>query len=1333
VRKRHRYGNLQRSETGAVAHQSASSAEPDGHAGEEYQVVSLPSKQLVLSLGWAAAVLLVTLIEQGLNVLNPLLWLSIPGIGIIALAGLPAVVAMLFAEVVNQLRELSHQKDRQPAVELVDVSSDAAMSGKIVSIRHAVHKELAALNDHLERSLNKTSEIETAVKREVAALERSFGDNERRLLALVQELARQRESVVTTTEKVTGAVKATRESLNDELGQLATQVMEAGNYARGVARDVAAELRADLEAQSAGVAESLRQSLETEIAPLSLALGEQVQSIQSLLSTGGDGLVSTIEHHGSQLSANINAAWDRISRDLESQSVSADEMATRLQTIVGQSLESNVNQLESRIRSASIEIRDEMDKSAEQITRKILDLAVSNSAALDTRIDTFQSDIDTQLSNFSQLMNKASDGILPSIQRHNDKLERVIELEAAFERSTERLGSVLTDQAAAFVDVLSQNVTTFQERFDDQAKTISEGLLGKLDWAVSTLEDGSRRFTTTLIDVQDTISLASDKLTISVAEHQSQFAQRVNQMEALVFDGAERIDENLAKGVAGLSAALEDGTRQIEVAFAQRNDGITSALSTGLGSADLLFQERILELEGLNDVHQAKLRSVLGAAVDSLDAAVTSSSHMLMSASDSIQKNLTAGTARFSDGIAELKSNLNIDLESFASVMRESLTQVGVDEASVMKERILEMVEAVQARVSAVYSGLDSRSREFEANIAQFGANIDTQTSRLQRVISQKSESIEQSIELGIERLGEALQMYLERTEETVSQFAAQDTELFQRQLSRLKDVLSDQTMSIDERVNAVYVALDGRSKQFEGRLAEFGAALEKQASTLQAAVVERTQRLETSLDVSTGKIGELLTTKLGQTQKLVDDFVDSETEKFDHQIEVLSRTLDGRSQILDSIMRTRGADFTDQLYASSRHLEEELTSTSRALEAAIRTGSGEMQATLSAQVSDLQQALALALQQSKAEAVAQIAAAGTVLSEGADRLKETLQTNLATVADSLESGRMSLGALLEGENDAISGMLAEQGKVISESLAKHASDLDADLGKRIADLELQLLTRGTAIAAVLDARSSTLQDLLQGGADSIARVLGQHGKQLADVIGDGAGTLAGDLGRRVVELETRLLSQTNAMVAALDSSSVALEQLLDGGSSKLARTLAQYGKRIGEVLSDGAGAIDSDFAHRLSKMEAELDTQTNTLVAALDRSSDKVVAAVDQATQELEKTTREKIADAKAALESAVDATSRNIVASVDSTQQKITSSVDGLISKLATHEKAATGRMENAAASVGESTRKAAEQTAERLVTVNGALAQVLSSLGTQRPSTRKGKVEALPNAAE
>jgi len=57
----------------------------------------------------------------------------------------------------------------------------------------------------------------------------------------------------------------------------------------------------------------------------------------------------------------------------------------------------------------------------------------------------------------------------------------------------------------------------------------------------------------------------------------------------------------------------------------------------------------------------------------------------------------------------------------------------------------------------------------------------------------------------------------------------------------------------------------------------------------------------------------------------------------------------------------------------------------------------------------------------------------------------------------------------------------------------------------------------------------------------------------------------------------------------------------------------------------------------------------------------------------------------------------------------------------------------MENAAADVGENTRKAAEMTAERLVTLNGTLVQVLSSLGTARPSTRKAKPEALPDAAE
>ena len=1318
---------------------------------------------------WVAVVLTVAAAEHGAGLLSLGFWFSGRGMSIVALAALPAIGAFVLSSIVQQLRDLGRQNAEVQASIARLSEPEPVLSGKIVSIRHAVHKELTSLNEHLDRSLNKTSEIETAIKREVAALENSFAENERRLLGLVQELARQRETVIITTEQVTETVKSSRETLNGELAHLATQVMEAGNYARGVVEEVGFELKSELEAQSAGVAESLRQAIDGKIAPLSVALGEQVHSIEALLSTGGDGLITAIATHGEKLASDINSAWKRISGDLENQSRLADSTAERLVKIVDQSLESNVNHLESRIKSASIEIRGVLDKGAEQAAQKIVEVASSSSTALDNRIDTLQGRIDTQMQRFGHLMDDATTGFIPVLQQHNDKLERVIELESAFEKSTTRLSNVLTEQAGAFVDVLSHNVAAFQQQFGDQANIISDGLLGKLDRAVVTLEDGSRRFETTLLDVQDTISLASDRLTIAVAEHNAEFAQRVNQIETLVVDGSERIDEQLAKGVAELSSALDAGTRQVEDTFSSRTDRIGATLATGLGSADTAFQNRMLELEGVNSKHEEKLNAVFDAAVDALGSLIGDGGRMLTSASEQVRQQMVEGAARFAGSLGELRAQFNTDLDGFAAAAKASLNDAGAEGVALLDSRMVEITEAVQSRVEAIYGSLDARTREFEANITQFGSNIDTQTSRLHRVISQKSEAIEQGIELGIGRFDDSMQAHLQRSQAAMQQFVSQDAEIFQRQLATLNGVLSDQSSTLEQRINAIYAAMDNRSRQFESHVTEYGAQLEKQVSHLQGAIAQRSQRLEDSIEMGTGLIDEMLTKHLGQTQDVVSKFIDGETQTFDRQIDVLSRTLDGRSQILDSIIRTRGADFTDQLYASSKQFEEQLTATGHALETVMRTGGGEMQEMLTNQVAGLQQALEGGLQRTRAETGTYISQLDALLTGASGELKETFEKNASALTGTLAERTGDIQRALEGGTETMTRTLGQQSQRIAAVLAEGVASLDTDLAQRAIEMEKRLEARTRTIVTALDGsanqvstaldqasrelddRSIALERLLEDGAGKISTTLNQQSQRIAEMLVDGAENLGSDLGERATALETQLQSKTNAIVAALDGSagkvgsalelasrelddrSADLKQVLEDGTGKISTTLAQQGQRIAQILTEGAGGLGSDLGHRAVEMETQLRAQTNAIVAALDGSAGKVGTALEQASRELDKTARERVAEANATLERTLEAATRSLSSGVDATQQQISANVDILLTRLAAHEKTAAGRMENAAANVGESTRKAAEQTAERLVTLNGALVQVLNSLSTPRTAARKAKPEALPDAAE
>jgi hypothetical protein len=101
------------------------------------------------------------------------------------------------------------------AVRLAEPETIAA--GQMVTLSQAIRREVASMGDGIERALARASELETLVRSEVSNLERSYSDNERRVRSLVDELATERESILTNADRVRGAIALAHDNLSRDL------------------------------------------------------------------------------------------------------------------------------------------------------------------------------------------------------------------------------------------------------------------------------------------------------------------------------------------------------------------------------------------------------------------------------------------------------------------------------------------------------------------------------------------------------------------------------------------------------------------------------------------------------------------------------------------------------------------------------------------------------------------------------------------------------------------------------------------------------------------------------------------------------------------------------------------------------------------------------------------------------------------------------------------------------------------------------------------------------------------------------------------------------------
>ena len=85
---------------------------------------------------------------------------------------------------------------RQPSWERLEDFAETIATEQVITLSQAIRREVASMGDGIERALARASELETLVRSEVATLERSYADNERRIRTLIDDLSNEREAIV---------------------------------------------------------------------------------------------------------------------------------------------------------------------------------------------------------------------------------------------------------------------------------------------------------------------------------------------------------------------------------------------------------------------------------------------------------------------------------------------------------------------------------------------------------------------------------------------------------------------------------------------------------------------------------------------------------------------------------------------------------------------------------------------------------------------------------------------------------------------------------------------------------------------------------------------------------------------------------------------------------------------------------------------------------------------------------------------------------------------------------------------------------------------------------
>ncbi|PLX45314.1 MAG: hypothetical protein C0605_01115 [Hyphomicrobiales bacterium] len=145
-------------------------------------------------------------------------------ITLIAAFVLPVPAVWLMAMMIRRSQELRLMSHAMARASIQLTMPEGFASEAISSIGQSIRREVAAMNEGVERALGRASELEALVHSEITALEQAYADSENRVKTMLESLQAERRSISSAGQTLGHEIEPTIDRLREESSNLHTLV-----------------------------------------------------------------------------------------------------------------------------------------------------------------------------------------------------------------------------------------------------------------------------------------------------------------------------------------------------------------------------------------------------------------------------------------------------------------------------------------------------------------------------------------------------------------------------------------------------------------------------------------------------------------------------------------------------------------------------------------------------------------------------------------------------------------------------------------------------------------------------------------------------------------------------------------------------------------------------------------------------------------------------------------------------------------------------------------------------------------------------------------------------
>lgn len=600
----------------------------------------------------------------------------------------PIAVIWFLALLAYRSEELRLRSSTMTEVAVRLAEPDRMAEDSVASLGQAVRRQVSFMNEAVGRAIGRAGELEALVHNEVAALERSYEENERRIRGLISELAGERHALTSTSSNFNETLRTLGAEVPMLIDKLSNQQVNLAKIIQGAADNLSS-----LETTLARSVGSLENQLGGRTAQLQSVLENYTGALGSALGARTDHLQAVLEDHTSSLGTLLDNQSDRLGGALGGRTEAIQQMLEQYTMALAGALGSRTEQLQS----AFTHHMQALDTAIANRTGNLQTVFEEYARALDTTLANRTERIDEQLVERTRALDFAFN-------------ERLRLFDDTIGRTTAAIDHAVGSRAHALSDALDSHARTFSETIARQSQDLDE----TLSHGISSVRRTSENITRQSLQAIEALAGQSDLLKNVSENLLGQINTVTNRFEnqghtilkaASALETANRkIDQTLQARQVDLSNTLERLEGKADD-FGRYIENYSSTIEGSLSAAEQRARAAAEELKLGAQSHRQLAFTEIERLRTETDAeserALADLKHRLSSVSNEVSTQLGSLTDRFSETSEEMRNRaqrLADDMSREQARMKEEfdrLPQASKSSAEAMRRALQDQLKAL--------------------------------------------------------------------------------------------------------------------------------------------------------------------------------------------------------------------------------------------------------------------------------------------------------------------------------------------------------------------------------------------------------------------------------------------------------------------------------------------------------------------------------------------------------------------------------------------------------------------------------------------------------------